>query len=756
MAYLRLKFGVYLILVWVIFTTTSFAEVYIGYAYPGVVQPGSNVLITLGGQKLMDVQSIHSSHPDIKVEIESYQRFLPKKEINRLMRRIESMEAELKAAKTENKIINIKKQLRKIRFLYEHRWRMPSDDDTKTYMKRLKGKFQPNAQLEDRLTVRIFVPEGFRDKYLELRAESQKGYSNPQTIGISNRKPIIEIEPNDFFKEAMNIGYSSIQLNGQILPGDIDLFQFNLKKGQVLTADLQARRLIPYLADAVPGWFQAILTLYDDKGQTLICEDDADGNPDPVLVYRSPINQTVTLEVRDAIYRGREDFVYSIAIGDIPYIQSVHPLGAKKGDGVQLALYGKNLPQSSFLLETKELPVGSIDLRSCLPSPLSQSPRPLPFFITKRVSQLYEKLPELETPQGLIGKELTSFPITIDGTFNQNVKWHIFTFKGSPGQELSINCLARRIGSPVDGELRLIDPHGKMLDMSDDVRDHSLGLTTHHADPTMDVNLSQNGLYTLLLRDLNDSPAQRAIYRLCISPPKPDVIAMVSPSRLNVRKGGHTPFSIHLQKLHGYQNEVRIHLSQAPKGCYLSGNVISSSVEKANLTLYWHENESNIPLDISLFAEFNTSGGPKLIKVIPVEDRMQAFLNRHLVSAKNWALHLGKRTMNINWKNGVDDLKIKKGEQASLELSLPTHKKKNKTNIKFLRFSLEPGMEEFLSLNSELRTELNGSKAFLDFKCLSSKPRHIGNLLVSVKDHRNSKKPRLITHLPALPLKIVP
>ena len=45
-------------------------------------------------------------------------------------------------------------------------------------------------------------------------------------------------------------------INGQIMPGDVDRFSFRARKGMRLVAIGAMRELIPYIADAVPGWFQ--------------------------------------------------------------------------------------------------------------------------------------------------------------------------------------------------------------------------------------------------------------------------------------------------------------------------------------------------------------------------------------------------------------------------------------------------------------------------------------------------------------------
>ena len=37
------------------------------------------------------------------------------------------------------------------------------------------------------------------------------------------------------------------------------------------------------------------------------------------------------IEINDAIYRGREDFVYRITIGELPFVTSIFPLGGPAG-----------------------------------------------------------------------------------------------------------------------------------------------------------------------------------------------------------------------------------------------------------------------------------------------------------------------------------------------------------------------------------------------------------------------------------------
>jgi hypothetical protein len=60
------------------------------------------------------------------------------------------------------------------------------------------------------------------------------------------------------------------------------------------------------------------------------------------------------VEIKDAIYRGREDFVYRIAIGEFPFITSIYPVGCSVNESKTIALKGWNLPISELVVNKKE------------------------------------------------------------------------------------------------------------------------------------------------------------------------------------------------------------------------------------------------------------------------------------------------------------------------------------------------------------------------------------------------------------------
>ena len=101
-------------------------------------------------------------------------------------------------------------------------------------------------------------------------------------------------------------------MNGQIASGEVNRYRFEARKGQRLVFAAQARQLVPFIADAVPGWFQAVMTVCDAKGKEVAYNDDLRFNPDPVIFFEAPKDGEYLLTIGNALYRGREDFVYRV------------------------------------------------------------------------------------------------------------------------------------------------------------------------------------------------------------------------------------------------------------------------------------------------------------------------------------------------------------------------------------------------------------------------------------------------------------
>jgi hypothetical protein len=163
----------------------------------------------------------------------------------------------------------------------------------------------PTPAIAETVTVRITIAADAKPGPRELRLETRAGLSNPLVFHVGQLPEFREKEERSAtsIEEVTGITLPSV-VNGQIMPGDIDRFRFTAKQGQRLAFALSARELIPYLPDAVPGWFQAVLALYDSKGKELKFADDFRFHPDPVLSFEVPEDGQYVIAVYDNIFRG--------------------------------------------------------------------------------------------------------------------------------------------------------------------------------------------------------------------------------------------------------------------------------------------------------------------------------------------------------------------------------------------------------------------------------------------------------------------
>ena len=87
-----------------------------------------------------------------------------------------------------------------------------------------------------------------------------------------------------------------------------------------------------------------VVEVRDAKGREVAYGDDFRFDPDPVVCFKVPDDGDYELEVRDSIYRGREDFIYRISVGELPFVTSAFPLGGREGEPLATTVSGWNLP----------------------------------------------------------------------------------------------------------------------------------------------------------------------------------------------------------------------------------------------------------------------------------------------------------------------------------------------------------------------------------------------------------------------------
>ena len=595
----------------------------IGYLYPAGGLKGTTFKVTAGGQYLKGASNAFVSGSGVKVSILQHIMPLSNQEKQKIRESIRDRQKELKDKK--------KTAPDKMKCMEREDW--PSDirdldisklgpADFAAVRKILYDpKRQPNAQIAEVAILSVTIAPDAKPGTRELRLLTKNGLSNPIVLNVDSFPECHEREPNE--KEATVVKSLPAVLNGQVMPGDVDRFRFRARKGQKLVASVRARALIPYLADAVPGWFQAVLALYDADGKELVFVDDYRFDPDPVLRYEIQNDGEYELMIRDSIYRGREDFIYRIVLGQLPFVESIFPLGARVGESPRVALHGWNLPLDHAVLKLEKRGAGLHNVY--VPKLGRGANRVLCALDTLK------ELMELEPNNKSQAAQRVSLPVTVNGRIERPGDTDVFRFEGRKGQKVAAEVLARRLNSPVDSVLRLTDAQGKEIAVNDDYKDPAAGLTTHHADSRLMATLPANGTYYLHLGDTQGDGGATHGYRLRISPPRPDFKLRVVPSSISIHSGETVPLSVVAIRRDGFAGDIRLELEDVPSGFVLGGARIPAGSDRVPVTLTAPREFPDDPISLHLVGVADIGGRKVKRPVVPAEDMMQAFLWRHLV-----------------------------------------------------------------------------------------------------------------------------
>lgn len=607
---------------------------HLGYVYPAGGRAGQTVTITLGGQYLSRASDLHVVGDGVTATLGEYERPLNQKEIQTLRDKLEEIRKAFNDARKEKPSLTREDFVAMAEQAGVTRRQIEQMEEMRK--QRSDPRVQVNMQLAEKVTVELQLAADAAPGRREIRLRTPLGLSNPVWFDVAGFSEMTESEPNNAEPNPVVAADGEpVVLNGQIMPGDVDQFAMDLKAGEAFVAACQARDLMPYLADAVPGWFQPTLALLDDQGAQVAFVDDFRGHPDPVLVYRPMRSGRHTLRIQDAIYRGREDFVYRLTVGRLPLVVGVFPPGGTRDREVPVTLEGWNLSSTKATLG----PFMRSGVAIAYPIGAERWTRPVPFAVASLPTKM-EKEPNDHPHQSMAVQP----QLAIHGRMDRPGDQDQFTFRGKARQKIVAEVTARRVGSPLDGMLTLFGPDGKIVAGNDDHEDPAMGLMTHHADPYLMVTLPADGVYRLLLSDAQRQGGDAFSYQLRISDPQPGFELRITPATVNGDRNAHVPIVVQAIPRDGFDGPIHLALKDPPPGFGLSGVTLPAGQNSIRLTLQLaaKPHEPISALVMQGFAEVN--GTELLREATPAEDMMQAFFYRHLVPTQSWLVCTSTRT----------------------------------------------------------------------------------------------------------------
>ena len=767
-------------------------EPHIGYAFPAGARQGTLLEINVGGQFLDDAQSALLSGSGVRMTLVKVNRPLPQKRFQELRDYLEETRKKIQASKEAGVELRRLGTVERTSSVLKEAG--ATEDEIKLFFELRKQRNDPkrqqNMQLAESVTFKVEVDPNAAPGVRELRLLTGQGATNPITFCIGSLPEKTGVgQIGTTLETASRVTLPTI-LNGWIPPGGVHAYSFQGRSGAHLVVAAQARDLMPYLADAVPGWFQPVIKLQDAQGKEVAYADHFRFSPDPVLCCDLPHDGVYLLEIRDALYRGREDFVYRVTVGEVPFVTGFFPLGGRTGTSSKIEVSGWNLSKKT----------------ATLPPRTEDGIQPLPEFGNGFAAGgavfACDSLPQITASPGEHTRPV-KLPVIINGRINALGDIEAFTFSCEAGETVVAETYARRLNSPLDSWLKVTDSNGKTVGFNDDFEDKSAELQTHSADSHLVFTAPKKGVYTVQLGDSQGQGGPEFAYRLRISAPVPDFSVRIVPSCINARLGATVPVTLYALRKDGFDGAIQVALKEPSDGFFLNGGESPPGQTKVRATLTFPQMLSaaqlaaipprpsptptptptpspvsgdpammmtptptpapspvliSIPGKLGVEAHAHIGGAEVTRPAVPVDDRTQAFMLHHLVPTYDWLVVTtgtarGRVPMKITTPS---PMRLPVGGTAQVTLALPGNPQPLSPGKMQLQLSDPPdgiAIESFTSSSITFRADPAKVKSGLKDNLIIET---FGEFTTIPKDGKPGEKKRYPSgFLPAIPFETV-
>jgi hypothetical protein len=222
-------------------------------------------------------------------------------------------------------------------------------------------------------------------------------------------------------------------------PGKADYFHFEAKAGQEIA--------IQVFTGEIGSKLDPFLELTDAQGKVLV--DSANG----LLGYVAQDSGYLAISIRDKEFRGGGDYSYRLSIGSFPLITGASPLSLQRGTSGLVRIHGVNLGNQRSLPVT--IPADA--------KPGSRIPIALPGLPEAVVGEAAVRAGEFPEVRVAQKEAHIQVPGTATGTLAEPQQVHAIYFKAKKGQRLLLEVEARRLGSPLDSVIEIVDSQNQLV-----------------------------------------------------------------------------------------------------------------------------------------------------------------------------------------------------------------------------------------------------------------------------------------------------
>lgn len=414
-----------------------------------------------------------------------------------------------------------------------------------------------------------------------FRVRTKSGVSELKTFQVGPFAVLEEKEPNTEFDKPQPIARemvdAGVTIAGSMTGEDVDFYAIECKKGERLSVEVVGLRMGASMFDPYAAIVDA------DRFDVAKSDDNPFAKQDPVLSVRIPEDGVYTLEIRDSAYAGGGQ--YRAHVGRFPRPTVAYPAGGKRGEAVQVKFLGDAFGD---LVQNVSIPSDSpVEHRAFAQD--GQGTAPSGNLL--RASDVGNAL-EVEPNNDPAAATPAGERLALNGVIDQPGDVDHFKVPLKKGQNLEIQCFARKIHSPLDPVLSILNLKGNQVAANDDAGGSQ--------DSKLTFSAPADGEYLVKIADHLGRGGPTFVYRVEFSDPTPSIrltipqFARYSQERnaVAVPKGNRFATIMTADKLN-YNGDVVVGAEGLPKGVKI---VAPAMAKTMNVVPVLFEAEADAPL----------------------------------------------------------------------------------------------------------------------------------------------------------------
>jgi len=392
---------------------------------------------------------------------------------------------------------------------------------------------------------KLTIPADVEPGLVRWQAANANGATASGFFYVGGEPEVVEREDR---QQPMPIASLPVTVSGRIKHIEqVDRYRFRVPQSGPVTCAVVASQLGSEL--------RAVLEVRDQSGELIADAADTAGE-DTALTFAAEANHTYELSIYDVDFRGNRAFVYRLSLTDGPRVVAALPAVVSRGAEGEVELTGYGVATGAAKLESVRRNIrvpadaGPGPWAYRLETPHGMAP-PFHLHVSSNPVALEPAAVENETP-------LLSLPVALCGVIEQRHGVERFRVQGTKGELLSLTASARRIGSPLDLSLAVVDQTGKELARNDDLPE-----TT---DAALEWKVPADGEYEIRIGDLSGRSGSRAaVYHLAVEKAQAG-FELEAPERINVPIGGQGKLSLKAKRSGGFVGPIAVRVTGLPPG----------------------------------------------------------------------------------------------------------------------------------------------------------------------------------------------